>query len=238
MNYSWNWGVLFADPYIYWLVNGTLMTIAISLSAWIIALALGGTMGVLHSLPNRILRSVATLYISIFRNIPLLLQMFIWYFVVPELVPEVFGTWLKRGMPFPEVTTGIIALALFTSARVAVQVSSGISSLPAGQKMAAVATGMSIAQTYRHVLLPQGFRIILPPLTSEFLTIFKNSSIALAIGVYELTAQTQQIQSYTYQGFEAYTAATIIYVSIALAVTFVMRRIEWLAAIPGTRASA
>ncbi|MEO1986707.1 MAG: amino acid ABC transporter permease [Martelella sp.] len=234
MNYSWNWAVLFSEPYLQWLVWGTLMTIVISLVAWVAALAIGTFIGVLHSTGNVWIRLLTRSYISLFRNIPLLLQMFLWFFVVPELLPDAAGTWLKRDLPYPAVVTAIVALGLFTSSRVAVQVSAGIAALPPGQRMAAIASGLSLAQAYRHVLIPQAFRVIVPPLTSEFLTIFKNSSIALTIGVFELTARTQQIESYTYQGFEAFTAATVIYVSIALSVTMVMRHVERRTALPGT----
>ncbi len=238
MNYSWNWGVLFAEPYLSWIIAGVGMTFAISICAFVVALAIGAAVGTLHSTAHVAGRTLAGIYISIFRNIPLLLQMFIWYFVIPELLPADLGHWVKRDMPYPEIVTGIVALALFTSARVAVQVSAGIAAVPRGQRLAAMAAGMSAAQAYRLVLLPQAFRLIIPPLTSECLTIFKNSSIALTIGVYELTAQTQRIQSQTYQGFEAFTAATVIYLTIALTVTFTMRTIERRVAIPGTSAGA
>ncbi|MGX9430696.1 MULTISPECIES: amino acid ABC transporter permease [Bradyrhizobium] len=234
MNYSWNWAVLVQDPYVQWLVWGTEMTMAISIAALIIALVIGTAIGVLHSSDDRIVRSVMGAYISVFRNVPLLLQMFLWFFVVPEILPGGAGRWLKRDLPYPEIVTSIIALGLFTSSRIAVQISAGIDAVPRGQRMAARASGLSMLQVYRLVLLPQAVRIIVPPLTSEILTIFKNSSIALTIGVYELTAQTQQIQSMTYQGFEAFTAATVIYVTIALLVTLLMRGVERWTALPGT----
>jgi glutamate/aspartate transport system permease protein len=226
MNYAWNWGVLAQNPYAQWLMLGVEMTLAISLAALVVAIGIGTVVGVVRSAPNRIGRAFTGIYINVFRNIPLLLQMFLWFFVVPEIVPAEVGRWLKRDLPYPEIVTAVIALGLFTSARIAVQVSAGIDAVPPGQRWAARATGLSPLQTYRLVLLPQAVRIIIPPLTSEFLTIFKNSSLALTIGVYELTAQTQQIQSITYQGFEAFTAATVIYVAIALTVTLLMRRIE------------
>ncbi|OYR26003.1 amino acid ABC transporter permease [Brucella lupini] len=234
MNYSWNWSVLISDPYLQWLGWGALMTIVISLVSLAIALTIGTVVGVLHSTGNSRIRLFTSIYISLFRNIPLLLQMFLWFFVVPELLPDAIGTWLKRDLPHSEVVTAILALGLFTASRIAVQVSAGILALPPGQRMASKAAGFSTAQAYRFVLLPQAFRLIVPPLTSEFLTIFKNSSIAMTIGVFELTAQTQQIESFTYQGFETFTAATVIYISIALIVTMLMRQVERRTAIPGT----
>lgn len=234
MTYSWNWGVLVQDPYLQWLCWGLALTLAISLGALVIALSIGTAIGILRSSDRALLRAVIGVYISVFRNIPLLLQMFLWFFVVPELLPEGAGRWLKRDLPYPEIVTAIIALGLFTSSRIAVQVSAGIDAVPRGQRMAAKAAGLSQLQVYRLVLLPQALRIIIPPLTSEILTIFKNSSVALTIGVYELTTQTQQIQSITYQGFEAFTAATILYVAIAMTVTVIMRAIERGVALPGT----
>lgn len=237
MNYSWNWGVLFESPYFEWLMSGAQLTVAISLSAWLLALSLGTAVGLIGSLPHRIARFIAGSYISLFRNIPFLLQLFLWFFVVPEIVPTSWGHLLKRELPHPEIWTSIVALGLFTASRVAVQVSAGVRAVPAGQRNAAMASGLGLVQSYRYVLLPQAFRIVLPPLTSEFLTTFKNSSIALTIGVFELTARTQQIESYTFQGFEAFTAATTIYIAIALAVTFGMRALERRVATPGTARS-
>lgn len=236
MNYAWNWGVLVQSPYLEWLGQGIAMTLAVSIAGWAIALGLGTLIGIVHSGASGMVRFATGSYINLFRNVPLLLQMFLWFFVVPELLPKAAGTWLKRELPHPEVVTAIMALGLFTASRVAVQVAAGIAAVPRGQSMAACASGLSTAQAYRLVLLPQAFRIVVPPLTSEFLTIFKNSSIALTIGVYELTAQTQQIQSFTYQGFEAFTAATVVYMTIALMVTTLMAIIERRTSIPGPTA--
>jgi glutamate/aspartate transport system permease protein len=234
MNYSWNWAVLIQQPYLGWLVSGLELTLDISLSAWVLALLIGTLVGVAGSLPHRLPRIFAAIYVGLFRNVPLLLQLFLWFFVVPEVLPSGWGHWLKRDLPFPEFWTSIFALGLFTSARVAVQVESGVAAVSRGQRMAAFASGMSVAQAYRLVLLPQAFRIVLPPLTSDFLTIFKNSALALTIGVFELTAQSRQIESVTFQGFEAFTAATLVYLVIALLVTFFMRALERRVSLPDT----
>jgi glutamate/aspartate transport system permease protein len=172
------------------------------------------------------LRGIGTLYVEIFRNIPLLVQFFLWYFVFPEVVPHDWGMWLKREMPMPEFTTAIIALGLYTASRVCEQVRSGIESIGVGQVSAARALGLTEWQAMRYILVPVAYRRIIPPLTSEFLTIFKNSSLALTIGVIELTAVTRQIEEYTFQGFEAFTAATVIYSLITFMVMGIMRQIE------------
>jgi glutamate/aspartate transport system permease protein len=171
--------------------------------------------------------------VEVFRNIPLLVQMFIWYFVLPEIVPEALGNWLKGGMPMPEFWNAVLCLGFYTASRVAEQVRSGIQSISVGQTYAGLAVGLTQPQVYRHVLLPMGYRIIIPPLTSEFLTIFKNSSVALTIGVLELTAQARQISEYTFRTFEVFTVATVVYVLITLAVTVAMRALEKRVRVPG-----
>ncbi len=219
--------------YLDWVYSGIKWTLLVSILAWIIAFSVGSVLGVLRTTPLAWLRVPATIYVEIFRNIPLLVQMFIWYFVLPELVPKEFGKWLKTGLPMPEFTNAVLCLGFYTASRVAEQVRSGIQSIPKGQTAAALAMGLTLPQAYRHVLLPMGYRIVIPPLTSEFLNIFKNSSIALTIGVLELTAQARQISEYTFKTFEAFTVATAVYIIITLTVTFVMRRLEARVRVPG-----
>ena len=233
MEYNWNWSVLFEDEYLDWIISGFGWTISVSLCAWVIALTIGCLVGVGNTLPSKKIRFVCTAYVELFRNIPLLVQMFIWYFAVPELVPESIGYWMKRDMPNPEFVTAVVALGLYTASRIAEQIRAGIETVPKGLKSAGVSQGLSEAQIYRYILLPISLRLIIPPITSEFLTVFKNSSLALTIGLLELTAQSQQISEYTFQGFEAYTAATVIYVSIALVATVLMQLLERFTGIPG-----
>lgn len=233
MNYNWNWSVLWADPYLGWLISGVQWTFAVALAAWVIALGLGILIGVGRTLPNKPIAFLCTCYVELFRNVPLLVQMFIWYFAVPEIMPEDVGRWMKRDMPNPEYVTAVVALGLYTASRVAEQVRAGIQAVGKGLTSAAYANGFSTAQTYRYVLLPISFRLIVPPMTSEFLTIFKNSSLALTIGLLELTAQSQQIAEFTFQGFEAFTAATVIYVCIALMATVIAQSLEKFTQIPG-----
>ena len=179
------------------------------------------------------LHGFATVYVTIFRNIPLLVQMFLWYFVLPEVVSEENGMWLKRELPLPEYWTGVVCLGLYTASRVGEAVRAGINSITQGQHYAAQAVGLTRVQVYRYVLLPVAYRIIIPPLTSDFLGIFKNSSLALTIGVLELTAMTRQIDEYSYQTFEAFTAATVLYILVTAIVMFAMRIVEGRVSIPG-----
>ena len=233
MKYNWNWSVLIEPQYFDWIISGTLWTIYLSIASSIIAFFLGSIIGIFRTLDNKVLNFVGTTYVEIFRNIPLLVQMFIWYFVFPEIVTDDFGTWLKQDLPNPEFSSALMCLGTYTASRVAEQVRSGINSVSTGVGMAGYATGLSTYQLYVYILLPIGYRIIIPPLTSEFLTIFKNSSLALTIGLLELTARSNMIMDWTFQGFEAYTAATIIYVSVTMIVTLIMQRIENKTQIPG-----
>lgn len=233
MNYNWDWGILFREPYLGWLTEGLMWTLTLSLSAWVIAFSLGSVLGIMRTCSSRLLRSVATVYVELFRNIPLLVQLFLWYFVFPELLPDDAGRWVKRDMPMPALSTAIFAIGLYTASRVCEQVRSGIEAIGPGQKNAGKAIGMNERQVYRYVLLPNAFRIIIPPMTSEFLTIFKNSSLALTIGVVELTAMTRQIEEYTFQGFEAFTAATVIYSVVTFTVMLIMRIVERRIRVPG-----
>jgi len=234
MQYRWNWSILFAEPYFGWLLAGLKWTLLVAGAGWTIALAIGCAVGVLSTLPSRIARAIAAAYVDLFRNIPLLLQLFLWYFVLPELLPGSFGLWVKRDLPMPEYWFSVIGLGCFTAARIAEQVRAGIESISPGQRMAAAASGFTTAQTYRYILLPLAARNVLPPLTSEALNIVKNSSLALTIGVLELTGQSRQIEANTFQGIEALTAATVIYVMLTLGVIIGMRAIERRVAIPGT----
>lgn len=233
MNYNWDWGVLFREPHLGWLAEGILWTLAVALCAWVIAFSLGCVLGVMRTTTSPILRGTATCYVELFRNIPLLVHFFLWFFVVPELLPREAGMWVKREMPLPSFTTAVVALGLYTASRVCEQVRAGIEAVGHGQRNAGRAMGFTEWQTYRYVLLPVAFRIVIPPITSEFLTIFKNSSLALTIGVIELTAVTRRIEEYTFQGFEAFTAATVIYSVITLTVIAIMRRVERRIALPG-----
>ena len=231
--YNWNWAVLVSEPYVGWLLQGLQVTVMLALASWTIALVLGALIGLARTLPSAPLRWLATAYVDVFRNIPVLVQMFLWFFVLPELVPQEVGRWLKRDLPYPEFYSAMMCLGLYAASRVAEQVRSGITSVPVGLSAACRASGLSLAQTYRYVLLPLGFRIIVPPLTSEFLGIFKNTSIALTIGVMEITASSRQIESYTFHGYEAFAAATALYLSISFLLLFLTRRLEARARIPG-----
>lgn len=238
MNYNWNW-MIFWDlspdgqgTYLDMLISGLGWTVSTALLAWIIALVIGSAVGVMRTTPVKWAVTAGNIYVEIFRNIPLLVQMFLWYFVFPEIVPESFGLWLKQ-LHYASFFNAVLCLGFYTSARVAEQVKAGIQSLPDGQAMAGTALGLTLPQTYRFVLLPMAFRIILPPLTSEFLNIIKNSSVALTIGLMELTARARVIQEFSFHVFEAFSAAAVLYLIVNVSVVFLMRHVEHKVAVPG-----
>ncbi|MDD5296366.1 MAG: amino acid ABC transporter permease [Rhodocyclaceae bacterium] len=240
MAYHWNWAV-FASPepsgqttYLGWMLAGLKTTVTLSLSAWLLALVLGILMGTLRTVPSRPARLLASAWVELFRNVPLLVQLFIWYFVLPELLPAAIGNAYKQMNPMlQQFLAAWICLGLFTSARVCEQVRSGIESLPPGQKNAGLALGFTLPQTYRFVLLPMALRIVVPPLTSEFLNIFKNSAVCSTIGLLELAAQGRQLVDYTAQPYESFIAVTLFYLGINVVVMALMRWLEARTRVPG-----
>jgi glutamate/aspartate transport system permease protein len=238
MNYPWNWKIFWETSVdgvnTYWqtLINGLGWTLTVALTAWVLALAIGVVIGVMRTTPVGWMVKLGNAWVEMFRNVPLLVQMFLWYFVVPELLPAAIGDAIKQ-WPQSNILAAVLCLGFFTSARVAEQVRAGIQSLPRGQKMAGTAIGLTLPQTYRYVLLPMAGRIIIPPLTSEFLNIIKNSSVALVISVVELTGAARSMQENSFQVFEAFTAATIIYLVTNGIVVLVMRFIENKTRVPG-----
>ena len=240
MQYNWHWRVLVeAEPggtgtYLQYLIVGLGWTLVTALAAWVIALSVGAIVGTLRTTPLKWAVRLGNLYVEIFRNVPLIVQMFLWFFVVPELLPEAIGDWIKQmPPPWSSYLPAVMCLGIFTSVRVAEQVRAGINSLPRGQRMAGTAMGLTEAQTYRFVILPQAFRIILPPLTSEFMNIIKNSSVALTIGLLELTGRARAMQEFSFRVFEAFTAATVIYLITNLLVVLMMRALEKKVRVPG-----
>ncbi len=241
MSYQWNWSVFAQETvvgdgstYAGWMLAGLKMTVTVSLCAWVLALVMGAIVGVLRTVPHKGLRGAATAYVEVLRNIPLLVQLFIWYFIIPELLPTAWGNAIKQLPPdAQQLGAAILCLGLFTSARVSEQVRAGIESLPIGQTRAALALGLTLPQAYRLVLLPMAFRLIVPPLTSEFLNIFKNSAVCSTIGLLELAAQGRQLVDYTAQPYESFVAVTVMYLLINVVVMGLMGLLERKTKVPG-----
>jgi glutamate/aspartate transport system permease protein len=229
--YKFQWSVLWTSPYLEWLWLGILRTLELAVLGWGLAALLGVVFGAARTLPSRVLRGVGAGYVEFFRNVPLLVWMFLWYFGIPALLPGGAQDWLNRHGG--EILAAVAALGVYHGARLAEVVRAGIQSVPATQLEAALSTGLGLPQAYQLVLVPIALRLIVPPVTNESLNLLKNSSLALTISVAETTFMTRQIESYTAKGFEALTAGTLIYLGLCLGVSAVMGRIERRVAIPG-----
>jgi len=231
-----DWSVLWSGQTGGWLLQGLLVTLELSALGWALALALGTLAGALRTLERAPLRAVAAAYVEFFRNVPLLVWMFFWYFGVPPFLPETVRRWLfAHGAEF---WAAAVALGVYHGARMAEVIRSGIRAIPRTQFEAAAALGLSTAQVYRLVIVPVALRLIVPPGTSEALNLLKNSSVALTISVAELTFQTRQIETYTARALEALTAGTLIYLGLCLGVSRLMAAVERRVAIPGLIARA
>lgn len=217
MNYQFNWSLVLSGKYADWIVDGVIMTLKISTISIVLAMLLGTIVAVLRMSKVKPLEWLSFGYVEFFRNTPLLVQIFFWYFGSYSVLPTFINEWLYNH-DF-EFAAGVISLTVYSSAFIAEEIRAGIYSIPKNQLEASRATGLSFIKAYRFVILPQAFRIIIPPLISQSLNIIKNSSLVMTIGVMELTYMARQIESYTFHGFEAFTVATLIYLVISLVIS-------------------
>jgi His/Glu/Gln/Arg/opine family amino acid ABC transporter permease subunit len=231
VSYTFNWSVLWSGQSGAWLLQGLLTTLQLSALSWILAVALGILSGALRTVPFAPLRVAAISYVEFFRNVPLLVWMFFWYFGVPPLLPPPVQDWLFNHAV--EFWAAVVALGVYHGARMSEVIRSGIQAIPRTQFEASVAMGLTTFQAYRLIILPVALRLIVPPGTSESLNLLKNSSVALTISVAELTFQTRQIETYTAKAIEALTAGTLIYLLLCLSIATIMGRVERRYAIPG-----
>ena len=229
---NWQWEIFLQDPggkfptYWQWLLSAWGWTVAVAVLSLIVALSVGSIIGILRTLPDSPwLVRLGDAWVELFRNIPLLVQIFLWYHVIPALVPTMKDV--------PSFILVVLALGFFTSARIAEQVRAGVQTLPKGQRYAAMALGLTTLQCYRYVILPMAYRIVIPPLTSESMNIFKNSAVAFAVSISELTMFAMQAQEETSRGVEVYLAVTACYVISAFAVNRIMAYIEKKTRVPG-----
>jgi len=213
------------ETYLHWMMTAWGWTLAVAVLALVVALLVGSIMGILRTTPSKALVSIGNAWTELFRNIPLLVQIFLWYHVIPSIFLSLRAV--------PSFVLVVFALGFFTSARIAEQVRAGIQSLPKGQTYAGLATGLTRVQTYRYVLLPMAFRIIIPPLTSESMNIIKNTSVAFAVSIAELTMFAMQAQEETSRGVEIYLAVTLLYFVSAFAVNRIAALIERRVQVPG-----
>ena len=229
---NWDWQVFFEDPggkiptYWQWMLSAWGWTVSVSLVSLLLALVVGSIIGTVRTLPDSPwLVRFGNAWVELFRNIPLLVQIFLWYHVLPAIFPVLKGV--------PGFVLVVCALGFFTSARIAEQVRAGIGSLPRGQRFAGMALGLTTPQYYRYVLLPMAYRIIIPPLTSESMNIFKNSAVAFAVSIPELTQYALQVGEETARPIEVYIAVTILYAASALIINRIFAVIEKRARVPG-----
>jgi glutamate/aspartate transport system permease protein len=208
-----------------WMLQAWGWTLSVAFCALAVALLAGSLMGILRTTPSAWLRAIGEAWTELFRNIPLLVQIFLWYHVIPALLPPMKG--------LPSFVLVVFALGFFTSARISEQVRAGIQSLPKGQRYAGQALGFTWPQTYRYVLLPMAFRIVIPPLTSESMNIIKNSSVAFAVSISELTLFALQAGEETSRNIEMYLAVTVAYFLSAFAINRVMLVVENRIRVPG-----
>ncbi|NJB67790.1 polar amino acid transport system permease protein [Desulfobaculum xiamenense] len=218
MNYVFDWKLVLTGQYADWIIDGLILTLKISSVSLILSLIMGTVIAVLRMSGVRPLVWLSLAYTEFFRNTPLLVQIYFWYFGSDPLFPQPVKEWLYAG-DF-EFASGVIALTVYTSAFIAEELRSGVFSIPRTQLEASRATGLSFIQAQLYVVLPQAFRIIVPPLISQSLNLIKNSSLCMTIGIMELTYMARQIESYTFRGFEAFTVSTLIYLCISLVVSF------------------
>ena len=241
MNYSWNWGVLFQSTgvgdssYFNWILTGLGWLLVIAIVEWSIAFVLGSLLGIMRTLPNKTARAIGTAYVTIFRNVPLLIQLFVWFYVAPNFLPAGLKDWWVNDLSASTsaLISASIGLGLFTAARVCEQVRTGIEALPVGQVNAGYAMGFTTAQLYRYVILPQSFRMILPPLSSELTNCVKNTSVASLVGVAEIISQMKTISEYTQNTIEIYTYVTIIFIVINFCLIQAMNMLEKRLRVPG-----
>ncbi len=215
-HYKFDWGVVTSGKYFQWLLSGFYTTVELSVVSISLAFMLGLVVAMMRMSPVRPIRWVAHGYLEFFRNTPLLVQMFFWYFGSYKLLPQAVNDLLAK-TNF-EFAAAVIALTIYTSAFIAEDIRSGVLSIPAEQMEAARSSGFSYVKAMRYIILPQAVRITIPPLITQFLNLTKNSSLAMTIGVAELTYQARQVESYTFRGYEAFTAATLVYLGMSLTI--------------------
>lgn len=222
MKYTFNWPLIFSGEYTQWFIDGLSVTLQLSGLSIVLALLMGTLLTVMRLSKVKPLVWFSVGYIEFFRNTPLVVQIFFWYFGSDPILPGFFKEWLYQQNI--EFATGVIALSTYTAAFIAEELRSGILSIPKTQLEASRATGLTFMQAMGYVILPQAFRIIIPPLISQFLNLIKNSSLAMTIGVMELTYMARQVEAHTFHGFEAFTVSTLMYLSLSLLVSLAINQ--------------
>jgi polar amino acid transport system permease protein len=199
------------------LLAGLALSLQLAAVTLVLALPLALSVALMRLSPVAFLRWAGFAFVESIRNIPLLAHMLFWYFGAPELLPEGLKTWLYAGNI--EAVSAVIALTFYTAAFMAEDIRSGIRAIPPVQFEAGRALGFSFLAMMRRVVLPQALRITVPPLISQTLNLWKNTSIATVIGAAELMYQAGQVESATFRSFESFGFATAAYLSVSLLIT-------------------
>jgi polar amino acid transport system permease protein len=202
--------------YLHWLAAGAATTIGLFLASLASGFAIAVVLAGLRSLPYRTLQRLVAGYVNYHRNVPTLVQLFVWYFGVPQLLPRGAGAWINDHNG--EFLFALIALSLNVAAYLSEDLRSGLRAISTQQGDAARALGLRHAQVLRHVLLPQAIRFVVPSLINQSLTLFKTTSLAMAIGVAEMTYASRQIENETYRTFETYAIASAFYLAVSFAI--------------------
>jgi polar amino acid transport system permease protein len=219
-NYHFDWAIITSGQYFEWILSGAKVTLQLSVVSVALSFILGLLIAVMRMSNVKPILWFSHAYLEFFRNTPLLVQIFFWYFGSYKILPMVVNDWLNT-MNF-EFAAAVIALTIYTSAFIAEDIRSGVRSIPKEQMEAARSSGFSYLRSMYYIILPQAVRLTIPPLINQFLNLTKNSSLAMTIGVAELTYQARQVESYTFKGFEAFTAATLVYLGISLIITWLV----------------
>jgi polar amino acid transport system permease protein len=198
------------------LLHGLKTTMVIAAGSWLLAMALAIVLLVVRLAPSRIAQRGVEGYVSYHRNVPTLVQMMLWYFGIASLLPAGVQTWLSDHSA--EALFAIVSLGLCQAAYFSEDLRSGLRAVPPGQNEAARALGHGYLGAMRHVVMPQAMRNAIPALVNHSVSLFKNSSLAMAIGASELTQVVKEIQSQTFRAFESYLIATVLYLAISLVI--------------------
>ncbi|GGF46941.1 ABC transporter permease [Aliidongia dinghuensis] len=221
MGYIFDPAAVLTGKYLSWFIWGTVTTIGLTAAAWILGMVTGILLTLVRMIPLRPLEWLVALYVEYHRNVPLLVQIFVWYFGIPQLLPRPLSIWVNRH--HSEFLLAMIALGLAMAAYITEDLRSGIRSIPKTQYEAARSIGFNYLQSMSWIILPQAVRIVIPPLINQTLLLFKNTSLAMAVGVAELTYNTREVDSYTFKTFEAFAVATVIYLAISFVIMGVGR---------------
>lgn len=200
-----------------WLLQGFWLSLELTAITWVLALPLATFTALCRLSSVKAARWLGFALVEGIRNIPLLVHLLFWYFAVPELLPEALRNWLYEN--YAEIVCAVAGLTFYTAAFMAEDIRSGIRAVPITQLEAARALGFSFLASMRRIVLPQAVRIIVPPLISQTLNLWKNTSIATVIGTAELMYQSQRVETASFRGVETFTVATLAYLSVSLLIT-------------------